>query len=143
MLLFLTLVITESYYANRISSKKDTLEVGGFGSLVGFWLLIIAVRSVNRNWHNFYRFPRKDGSLPDLYFELTDDYLEAGMTGLSYQRYSWSILTGIVERPERVTLKMTFAEIEIFKSDLKDKITPEQLRSFLAGKLPKLSGDCP
>ena len=140
VLLFLTLVITESYYANRIHSDKDTLYVGGVGSFIGFLLLMIAVRSVNRSWNTFYRLPRKDGSLPDLYFELTDDYIEAGITGLSYQRHSWGALTGIVERPKWITLNMTFVELQIFKSDLKDKVTLEELRSFLAGKLAKPSG---
>ena len=134
--LFLILLLIETYYQN-LSAKPGTTYIGGLGTWLGLLILIGAVINANRPWSDFLRLI-KSGEVKEPYIDLTDDYVESGIENLGYHRHSWISLVKMAEGPKSFTLTMKFgAQIGIFKSDLDKKVTVEELRTFLNGKLLK------
>ncbi|MBP7827590.1 MAG: hypothetical protein KA236_13685 [Verrucomicrobia bacterium] len=136
VLLFVTLVATESYYRNALHKDK-VLYLGGLGSLIGFCVLFRAVLAANASWK---RYTNRPACEPDFrsYVTLTDDYVEKGVAGLWHQRFNWRLLTRFQEHASRFLLEMEVAQIVIEKADLKSEDLSAEIRAFLTSKLSKV-----
>lgn len=102
-------------------------------TVVGLVLLIGVVRNVNRGWKNYYECIKTQPR--ELYLDLTDEYLETGVSSLAFQRYSWNALIGMSENKHSFVLYTPFSEIKIFKADLVGEINESDLRRFFSEKL--------
>jgi hypothetical protein len=133
-LLFLDLFLSETYYQNQIHKAANTIDIGGPATIIGLVLFIRLILITNKGWGNYYHQLKLD-STQELYADLTDEHIETGIYGMSFQRHTWKSLLAVVEKPGLFKLKTRYAEIKIYKSDINDQSKEQEIRLFLLEKL--------
>jgi hypothetical protein len=133
LLIFLLLVVCESYYRTKSSSEHATTDIGGVFSVCGFILLfgIIANTFKNRKKYRMHMTPKTER----YYVMLTDNGCERGIENLWSENKNWRLLTGYRERDNAFWLEFGQAEFPIFKYEFKQPADIDEFREFLNKKI--------
>ncbi|MGD1084385.1 MAG: hypothetical protein ABSA47_06475 [Verrucomicrobiota bacterium] len=135
ILLFLILVVTEDYYLNLAQhEEKETYIFGDIGSGFAVILIALAIGSANRSWNRYYG-QWAGGANAHVYLNLTDEYVERGVSGVWHQQLNWRMLESFKEREACFVVQMTIEEIVIKKRELPSDAVADEIRVFLRSKV--------
>jgi hypothetical protein len=130
-----TLLISECHYLNALHADNAATHLLGPASALGLILTYTAVRWAHGDVKRRGRArPIPVTNTGSFYLTLTDDYLERGIAGLSFQRFQWRMFTGFKENASRFMLNMTTTDIPLEKADLKGAGHVAEIREFLQFK---------
>ncbi len=131
LVIFLLLLVCESYYKNKTSAEHTTTFIGGIFSVFGFVLLWSA-------WVTAYRHRKryKNQLMPtsEYYVSLSNVGCERGVKDFWIENNNWRMLIGYRETKSAFHLDYGTRGFVIPKADFKTPEAIEEFRGFLKKK---------
>jgi hypothetical protein len=135
VLMFFTLLLTESCYRNYYGREKHVIYIGGVGSVIGATLLLAAMVRMKKRFSRYsFSCSGESAQGGKFYLLVTDEFIEKGIEHSWSQRFYWKLLQGYRENRVGFVIKMGMNDLVIPFYDLGGEENIRALREWLESK---------